>query len=163
VPLGLVEYEFFPKTDEDNLYVTDQVAHAIFRIDTVTGEQTTVFQGDSTFGPFGITVIRNAVLPIELTTAMMPPEMYILEQNFPNPFNPSTTIEYYIPRKAHVIIDIFTILGEKVKTLVDSEMPAGSHAVLWNSGGQASGIYLYRMQVNTGNTINLLGKMILLK
>jgi hypothetical protein len=79
------------------------------------------------------------------------PDRYTLSQNYPNPFNAGTTIEYRIPQKAHVRIDIFNTLGQRVVTLVDAVQPANTYTVTWDgadaSGRKlASGAYLYRLR-----------------
>ncbi len=71
--------------------------------------------------------------------------------NYPNPFNPSTTIEYSLPERARVTIDIYNVLGRKVRSLVDAEQAAGSYRIEWNGTDEngrsvASGVYLYRFQ-----------------
>lgn len=76
---------------------------------------------------------------------------YELAQNYPNPFNPRTTIDFSIPANSHVTLAIFNILGQRVKTLVESVLSSGRHQVQWDgtadSGAQvAGGIYFYRMQ-----------------
>ena len=75
---------------------------------------------------------------------------YRLAQNFPNPFNPVTTIEYTLPGNADVQIIVYNILGQKVKTLVNRVVPAGTYRVLWdgtNDAGMqvAGGLYIYRL------------------
>ena len=77
---------------------------------------------------------------------------YELTGNYPNPFNPSTTIEFAIPQAGKVSLKIFTATGQLVNTLVDGEMAAGRHAVRWNSRNQsgtpvASGFYFYQLVV----------------
>jgi len=78
------------------------------------------------------------------------PAVFSLDQNFPNPFNPSTLIKYSLERKCHVNISVFNILGQRVATLVDQELEAGPHQADWDGnddGGAhaASGIYFYKM------------------
>jgi len=78
------------------------------------------------------------------------PARFQLHQNYPNPFNPATTIEFDVPASARVRIDVFNILGQRTRVLVDEIRSAGRHKVIWNStdetGGQApSGVYLYRI------------------
>jgi hypothetical protein len=78
------------------------------------------------------------------------PRGYLLHQNHPNPFNPSTEIRFSIPRVADVTLEIFNVIGQKVNTLLDKRLPAGEHAVTWdgcdmNGKRAASGIYLYRL------------------
>jgi hypothetical protein len=87
------------------------------------------------------------------------PSTFVLEQNYPNPFNPTTTIEFSLggadngPLTQHVALDIYNILGQHVKTLIEKNLVPGNYQVEWdatNSGGQgvATGIYLYRLQVD---------------
>jgi hypothetical protein len=74
--------------------------------------------------------------------ANVPPD-YMLEQNFPNPFNPTTTIRYAVPAPVHVRIVLFNALGQRVKILVDQEKPAGRYEVEFTRGQLASGTYFY--------------------
>ncbi|MGB5874922.1 MAG: T9SS type A sorting domain-containing protein [Bacteroidota bacterium] len=73
------------------------------------------------------------------------PEKACLHQNYPNPFNPSTTLEFTIPRSSNVSLRIYNVLGEEVASLVEREMDAGVHRVLWDASGVASGVYLCRL------------------
>ncbi|MCI0495202.1 T9SS type A sorting domain-containing protein [candidate division KSB1 bacterium] len=82
------------------------------------------------------------------------PGEYRLTQNFPNPFNSATYISYSLPEAKHVILKIYTVNGQEIKTLVDQFQPAGAHAVAWdglNVHGQkvCSGIYLYQFQAGS--------------
>lgn len=74
------------------------------------------------------------------------PGSYDVQQNFPNPFNPSTTITYDVPKQSRVRILVYDILGREVETLVDEMKKAGRHRVTWNVHGLASGVYFYRLQ-----------------
>jgi hypothetical protein len=74
------------------------------------------------------------------------PSEYVLEQNFPNPFNPSTTIRYGLPLAAVVQLTVFNTLGQKVATLVQKEQDAGYHEVKFEPAGLSSGLYFYRIQ-----------------
>ncbi len=81
--------------------------------------------------------------------ALIPGE-FALNQNFPNPFNPSTMITYTLGRETHVRICVYNILGQFLRTLVDDDIGAGTHRIIWDGtdshGHQlASGIYFYRM------------------
>ena len=93
------------------------------------------------------------------------PEKYILYQNYPNPFNPITSIKYDLPRETPVTIEIYNIIGNKITTLIDKNMDAGSHIVRWNSTDNngakiPSGIYFYHIKTNEFIKTK---KMILLK
>ena len=72
---------------------------------------------------------------------------FTLFQNFPNPFNPTTTISFYLPSRSLVSLTIFDILGRKVATIIDSEtMTAGNYSKQWNASDFSSGTYFYRLQ-----------------
>lgn len=93
------------------------------------------------------------------------PLQYNLQQNFPNPFNPSTTIQYNLAKEEPVKLRVYNIFGQLVKTLVDNSQSAGLHSVIWdgsNNAGQkvSSGIYFY--QLTAGNFVSV-KKMIMLK
>lgn len=92
------------------------------------------------------------------------PETFRLSQNYPNPFNPITVIEYSLPEQSHVKIEVFNILGQKVKKLIDEPSSAGYYRIEWDGtdsdGKQVStGIYFYRMQA--GDSIKTKKMMIL--
>ena len=78
------------------------------------------------------------------------PEAFYLDQNYPNPFNPKTTINYELPTTNYVELSIYSLLGQKVATLVSQEQKAGYHQVEWNASGFASGVYFYRLKCNAG-------------
>ncbi len=77
------------------------------------------------------------------------PSEYSLEQNFPNPFNPSTTIQFSIPERSFVTLEIFNALGEKITTLVSEELNAGNHKYEWNPETQPGGVYFYKLSTNS--------------
>jgi hypothetical protein len=66
---------------------------------------------------------------------------------FPNPFNPSTTIEYALPGRSWVNLEVFNTFGQRVATVAEGERAAGYHQVVFDGGGLASGIYLLRLHV----------------
>lgn len=77
------------------------------------------------------------------------PESYTLEQNFPNPFNPTTTIQYSVPdgeRLQTVTLRVYDVLGKEIAALVDEKKNAGIYSVQWNAKGLASGVYFYTMR-----------------
>ncbi len=90
------------------------------------------------------------------------PSNFKVEQNFPNPFNPSTSIRYYVPKKELVVLKIYDVLGREIKTLVNEIKTSGQYEVRFNSAenGLSSGVYFYKL--SAGNYLET-RKMILLK
>ncbi len=77
------------------------------------------------------------------------PTQYRLEQGFPNPFNPTTTIEFSLPHSEHVTLIIYDQLGQEIETLVADYLAAGEYSVEWNAGIRPSGVYYYRLQAGS--------------
>ncbi|MBE0643386.1 MAG: T9SS type A sorting domain-containing protein [Bacteroidetes bacterium] len=76
------------------------------------------------------------------------PGTLFLSQNYPNPFNPSTTIQFNVPQSQHVTLKVINALGETVATLVDGNVEAGHHNVVFDADGMTSGVYFYQLQSN---------------
>jgi hypothetical protein len=76
---------------------------------------------------------------------------YKLQDNYPNPFNPSTTIKYELPQESNVKVSIYSILGEELTQLVNTQQSAGYYNVTWNAHNLSSGIYLVRISANSIN------------
>lgn len=89
------------------------------------------------------------------------PRSYALHQNFPNPFNPSTTISFDLPVADKIDLAVYNVLGQQVADLIASQrFPAGSHMVTFEASGIASGVYWYRLTTSSGTTSR---SMLLLK
>ena len=73
------------------------------------------------------------------------PLTFKLEQNYPNPFNPSSTIQFTLPQAGDVRLDVFTITGQLVTTLVNNRLGSGEHSVTFDASNLASGVYIYRI------------------
>ena len=80
--------------------------------------------------------------------------------NYPNPFNPSTTISFSIPDQGHVNLAVYNITGSIIATLIDKSMSAGSHSVIFDGSDFGSGVYLYKFE---SKGFNKTGKMLLMK
>jgi len=103
-------------------------------------------------------------LALQSGVAALPKE-YSLRGNYPNPFNAKTIISFALPQESRVTLDIYNIMGQKVKTLVDGAMPAGYHNLEWdgsdhNGLGVSSGVYLYKLKADNFTRVN---RMTLLK
>lgn len=94
---------------------------------------------------FATTALHSAATPAA-------PAAFAITGNFPNPFNPATTIEYLIPSDGPVSLEIFNTQGQKVRVLVDSRLSAGKHSAVWNSRDDygrkvSSGVYIARLKI----------------
>ncbi len=85
---------------------------------------------------------------------------FALEANYPNPFNPSTTIRYRVPEAAHVTLKLFNVLGEEVATLVEGAQSAGEHQIHFEARGLPSGVYVYVLQAGE---VRLARRLMLMK
>ena len=98
------------------------------------------------------------------------PKEFALSQNYPNPFNPTTSIKYALPVDSKLTMEVYNVLGQRVRTLLNGDQPAGYHSVEWNGTGNsnqqlASGIYFLQMSAtgNNGKKFNEIRKLLLLK
>ncbi len=94
-----------------------------------------------------------------------PPIKSITTQCYPNPFNPETTIEFFVPDKGLVTVEIFNILGQKVKSIIDTELEKGKYSIKWNGQDDkdlalSSGVYFYRVSQKNVSATN---KIVMLK
>ena len=98
------------------------------------------------------------------------PKDYSLSQNYPNPFNPATNVKYGLPVQSRVTVELYNVLGQRVRTLVNDDQSAGYHVVAWDGMGDdgervASGMYLMRMAAtgSNGKTFSEVRKLMMLK
>jgi FlgD Ig-like domain len=89
--------------------------------------------------------------PVDDRPEIKLPKEYLLAQNYPNPFNPATVIGFALPKSGHVTLDVFNILGQKIRTIIDRQLPAGTYNVTFDGRGDnkkqlASGVYFYRLK-----------------
>jgi hypothetical protein len=107
----------------------------------------------------------GSVRELHRATATTPARALVLEQNRPNPFNPGTSIRFYLPSKSPVRLDVFDIRGALVRRLADGTFDAGPHVREWDGTDDdgrpvASGVYVYRL---TADRKSMTKKMMLLK
>jgi hypothetical protein len=141
----------------------------LISIDKATGVGTVI-------GPIGFVAVAGMssrvtrfVVGVEEPEGI--PTVYQLAQNFPNPFNPSTTIQYGVPTQSRVSLKFYNVLGQEIATLVDEVKEAGYFNVVWNGRNQfgsqiASGMYFYRLEAKAldgSDTFRDFKKLLLLK
>ncbi len=115
---------------------------------------------DPARGEYRLNVQKLDGSPVAIPTEKDTPAEYRLEANYPNPFNPSTTITYALPSATKVSLTIYNALGQQVATLVNADMAAGTHTVSFDASHLSSGLYMYRIQA--GDFVQV-RKMLLVK
>ena len=120
-----------------------------------------ISQGQLADGSLGF----NQIASLGAIAVETRPEEFALRNNYPNPFNPSTTIKYQLPDAGDVRLEIFNVVGQSVRTLVDQQEGAGRYEMQWdatNNNGQSlsSGVYFYRLQAGEFQEVK---KMLLMK
>jgi hypothetical protein len=93
--------------------------------------------------------VVNADAPAGFVREDIPPDGFELFQNFPNPFNPTTTIRFALAATSLVKLTVYDLLGRELEVLVDEELSPGTYTIPWNASGMGSGIYFY--QLRAGN------------
>ncbi len=133
---------------------------------TVFGDRTgyAAAQGTIVVPPNTYTINSNVILGGNGSTSVVDqpgrPYSFELGQSYPNPFNPTTTIQYSIPDRSRVVLKVFNVLGQEVASLVDQVEDAGFKAVRFDASALASGMYFYRLEA--GGFVDV-KKMLLLK
>ncbi len=118
---------------------------------------------------FKVKVIKNKITDINKPDGLSSetPSNHFLSHNYPNPFNPSTTIRFRLPNSSIVKVQIFNTLGQNVTTLLNEQKDAGYYEITWNAVDHSSGVYFYRIEAINSNNQNdrfvQVQKMLLLK
>ena len=86
---------------------------------------------------------------VKITAEVIEQLEFALGQNFPNPFNPATTIRYSLPERTNVRLEVYSITGQRVAVLVNGQQNAGWHVVNFNASHLASGVYFYRLRAGS--------------
>jgi aminopeptidase N len=118
--------------------------NSLIRIDTSSGAATVIgSMGKADIQAIAIDPDMPAGVEEHASAAI--PATLVLQQNFPNPFNPSTTIRYSVPAETHVTLEIYNLIGQKVQQLVNERQSAGWKEIQWNAAHLSSGIYFYKL------------------
>jgi hypothetical protein len=149
------EYQFFSGSDGSLIAVLSDFDYPISRVTDMDGDgngEILSLDGADLY----VYGLRRTAVEDEPPL----PDRDSLVTNYPNPFNSTTTIEYGLPEAGHVRIEIYDLLGRKVETLVDQELEAGHHRVIWDAGEHTSGVYFYRV---VAGDLSETKRMVLLK
>ena len=123
-------------------------------------------------GEGSLKIASSAVthITLKVTSGSDVPKEFSLSRNYPNPFNPTTTIKYGLPVDSRVTVEIYNVLGQRVRTLINDDKPAGYHSAVWEgtgNGGQqmASGVYFLHLSAKgvNGKTFTEVRKLMMLK
>jgi len=127
----------------------------------LTNSQLIVYVDEGNDGTIDDSIfVQNQATSIDDQGSLLTPNSYNLAQNFPNPFNPTTTIQYSIPQRSNVTLKVYDVLGNEIAALVNEAKDRGVYSVNFDASQLASGIYLYRIQA--GSFVET-KKMILMK
>jgi hypothetical protein len=120
------------------------------------------FKGDDN-NPVGSNVWKSTVTAVKGENSI--PTEFSLSNNYPNPFNPSTKIQFSVPVKSNVTITVFNALGQEVARMIQNDLSAGGHDVTFNASSLSSGIYIYSMTASgvDGRSFTASQKMMLIK
>lgn len=140
----------FPSDGYTNFVEGTQIDFAVAPLWYSFGDYKLAPANLDSFGPVIDTATEDLVQPASFT----------LNQNYPNPFNPSTKIEFDVTSAGAATLEVFDILGRKVRTLIDGNVSVGTQTVTFNAGGLPSGLYIYRL--SAGENVQT-RKMLLLK
>tara|TARA_R110001599_G_scaffold184627_5_gene378680 strand:- start:127259 stop:132175 length:4917 start_codon:yes stop_codon:yes gene_type:complete len=143
------ELTFSASVVPDQITLTLDAENGLIELssDTFTGEGLLTF---TTTDSDGDSASVDIILVVTMSTSNeddgLMPDQFSLSQNYPNPFNPSSTIRFGIPEAAVVKLEVFNLLGQRVKSLVNARKSAGYHTVTFNASDLSSGMYIYRIQ-----------------
>jgi hypothetical protein len=107
-----------------------------------------------------VTQLSSYLTLTDIKESEMQPSQFSLSQNFPNPFNPTTTIQFSVPKAGFYSLKAFNVLGQEVAVLLEKDLSPGSYTARFDARGLSSGIYLYALK---GSDVNISRKMALLK
>jgi hypothetical protein len=103
----------------------------------------------------GLCKVEGLIQPVSISPGAKLPADFYLSNNYPNPFNPETVIEYQLPSTQNIILNIYDLRGNLVQSLIDQKQSAGIHRVIWKGVNQrgyrvSSGVYIYKLETASG-------------
>jgi Concanavalin A-like lectin/glucanases superfamily/Lamin Tail Domain/Secretion system C-terminal sorting domain len=171
VRFSVVERYTSDFTLQTSPFETDNLTLALWHFDEGSGDTAADVTGNGFLGSFGgngsdgLPDVNSAPSWVDITTLVAKeelelPERFTLSPNYPNPFNPTTIIEYTVPRVSKVQLSVYNLLGQRVQVLVNESRTPGRYSATFNANNLASGLYFYTL---IADRTNLVGKMMLVK
>ena len=156
LPLG--DLNWFP--EKKAIYLANRTQYIAALRDSMVNATYLYVPGDSA----SALITSDNIVDVESNSSNTPGQYY-LGNNYPNPFNPSTTIEFGLPEQSRVTLSVFNILGQKVFELRDRSLAAGEHSTIFNAAQLSSGVYFYSIHATgvSGRNFVEFKKMSLLK
>ena len=153
--------------NQNELIINDVVSDTSFyspmlEVNTFYSWRVSAFNNVGSSGWSGISQFKTAqdtILAVENSDLEIPKEYYV-EQNFPNPFNPSTVISFGLPKDGITSLKIYNILGQEIAEIVNEYLAAGNYKFEFNGSELSSGMYIYRLQSQDYTSVK---KMLLIK
>ncbi|SMO53852.1 T9SS type A sorting domain-containing protein [Gracilimonas mengyeensis] len=157
LPLG--DLNWFPDAKAD--YMANRDTYLAALEDSMT-TATFVYEPGDSLSAF--ITMDNLPTSIESNNSNIPNKFY-LSENYPNPFNPATTIKFGLPSQSKVTLSVFNVLGQKVFEFTEGSLSAGTHSVRFDASQLSSGMYIYRIQATDASGTNHISskKMMLIK
>ncbi len=169
---GATEFAVSIQSDAYPLTITWNVNRGTASYELADGVEGRAFRSKGMGGEGSMKITNSNVnkFSVKLVGDGQLPKEFALSQNYPNPFNPTTSITYALPVDSRVTMEIYNVIGQRVRTLVSDNQPAGYHAAEWNGMGNSgqqlsSGVYFLQLSAvgNNGKTFNDIRKLMMLK
>jgi hypothetical protein len=168
--IGLNSSIVYAKVGSDFKSYSVSNVTGLFRVDSLTASGYTLFVDRIGYTPVSRTVQISSYSKDTIDFMFNPvgivqrgkdiPKFYVLGNNYPNPFNPTTKISFGLPRSSNTKLIVYDLLGREVITLVNDKLEAGSYNIEWDAGNYSSGVYFYKLE--SGNFVQT-KKMVLIK
>jgi len=133
-----------------NIYITDFAQDSLYVYSPDYTLMNSYLVGD---GPISVAVHSDLQSGVQVEPELQNLSNLTLYPNYPNPFNPRTSISYHLHQTTHVNLTVFDSRGRKIVELVDENQPSGHYHKFWDAGNVAGGIYFYRLRTSEGHTM----------